>query len=102
MSEHVRVDLELMGKPIRLACRPEDRETLLAAARRLNSVIDEVRGRGVVGSDRIAALAALDLTHDLLRCEGRLAAIDTIVSERLSALGDSLEFLLNKPEPKAL
>jgi cell division protein ZapA len=68
MSENnVPVTITILDKEYRIACPIDEKDGLLASADYLNRQIKEIRNSGkVVGADRIAVLAALNITHELL------------------------------------
>ena len=67
MSTGKTMDINIMGREFRVACPPEEREELLEAVAYLNNRMREIRDSGkVVGSERIAIMAALNITHELL------------------------------------
>ena len=67
MSTGKTMDINIMGRESRVACPPEEREELLEAVAYLNNRMREIRDSGkVVGSERIAIMAALNITHELL------------------------------------
>jgi cell division protein ZapA len=50
-----------------VACAEEERDALLAAAELVSERMREVRDRGnVIGTDRVAVMAALNMAHELL------------------------------------
>lgn len=60
------VEILVLGKPYRIACTESERDDLLESARYLDQKMREVRDVGrVVGLDRIAVMAALNITHEL-------------------------------------
>jgi cell division protein ZapA len=66
------MDVEIMGREFRVACPVEEREELLQAVAYLNKRMREIRDSGkVVGSERIAIMAALNVTHELLTARNR-------------------------------
>ena len=51
-----------------MACPEDERQALLESARLLDRNMRDIRDRGkVVGLDRIAVMAALNITHELLQ-----------------------------------
>jgi len=55
-----------MGREYRVACRPQEREELMACAQYVDRKMASVREAGkVLGSDRIAVLVALQLAQEL-------------------------------------
>ena len=66
------MDVDIMGREFRVVCPVEEREELLQAVAYLNKRMREIRDSGkVVGSERIAIMAALNITHELLTARNR-------------------------------
>ena len=60
------VCLVIMGKEYRIACDPEEQDDLIHSARQLDAQMRRMRDSGkIAGADRIAVMAALNLTHEL-------------------------------------
>lgn len=56
-----------MGREFCVTCPDEEREEIQLAAAYLDRKIQEIRAEGkVIDSDRIAIIAALSITHELL------------------------------------
>lgn len=56
-----------MGREFCITCPDEEQEEIQLAATYLNKKIQEVKAEGkVIDSDRIAIIAALSITHELL------------------------------------
>lgn len=73
MSQANTVTLQILDKEYRIACPAEERDNLESAARYLNDKMREIRSSGkVIGADRIAVMAALNITHELLHKQQRL------------------------------
>ena len=71
-SEPSPVTITILGKEYRVACPPEERAKLEASAHYLDRKMREVRDRGrgrTTGSDHVAIMAALNITHELLQKE---------------------------------
>ena len=61
------VDVAIMGREFRVTCPDEEREELLQAVTYLDKKMCEIRDNGkVVGSERIAIMAGLNIAHELL------------------------------------
>lgn len=61
------ITVSIIGKDYQISCPKEEQTALRASAELLNDKMLEIRGSGkVVGVDRIAVMAALNLAHDLL------------------------------------
>ncbi len=62
------VEVRILEKEFRVACPPGEKESLLQAAEHLNEKMKEIRNSGkIIGSDRIAIMAALNITHEMLQ-----------------------------------
>lgn len=67
MSASKTMNVTIMGREFRVACPDEEREELLQSVSYLDKRMREIRDSGkVVGSERIAIMAALNITHELL------------------------------------
>jgi cell division protein ZapA len=65
MFAHVNV--KILEKEYQIACPAEERKSLIDSAELLNGKMREIRDSGkVVGLDRIAVMAALNMANDLL------------------------------------
>jgi len=59
-----------MDKDYRVSCPSGEETTLKASAEFLNNKLKEIRDRGsIIGSERIAIMAALNLAHELLNSQ---------------------------------
>lgn len=98
MSGNVRqLTVQILDKEYRVACQPDEEAALHDAARFLNQKMQEIRDRGrVIGIDRIAVMAALNLAHELL--QGRTAKVqdDEAVTNKIRYLRGKLESAINK------
>lgn len=75
MAEPVKI--YILDREFVIACPEEERPALLQAAAFLNQKMQEIRDKGkVIGIDRIAVLAALNLAHELQELRAREAEID--------------------------
>jgi cell division protein ZapA len=67
------LDVNIMGREFRIACSEDEQKDLLKAIEYLNNKMREIRDAGkVIGVERIAIMAALNITHEFLstRVEG--------------------------------
>ena len=92
-----RVSVRILEKEYQVACLPEERSELLDSAEYLNLKMREIRDAGnIVGLDRIAVMVALNLAHELLKVNGRGAAADTDVSQKIRQLRERVEGALTR------
>lgn len=67
MSESRSLQITVMGRDFRVACAEDEQAGLLQAVDYLNKKMLEIRDSGkVIGLERIAIMAALNIAHDLL------------------------------------
>lgn len=67
MANNVSLDVAIMGREFRVACPEEEKEGLLQAVSYLDRKMREIRDSGkVIGLERIAIMAAINITHDYL------------------------------------
>lgn len=60
------VDVSIMGREFRVACPEEEERALLESVAYLDKKMHEIRDAGkVVGIERIAIMAALNIAHEL-------------------------------------
>ena len=91
------VTIKILEKEYNVACPIEEKPALLASAELLNLKMREIRdGGNIVGLDRIAVMAALNLAHELLKMRGRGDAVDTDVSQKIRQLRERVEGALNR------
>jgi cell division protein ZapA len=94
-SEPKPVTVNLLGKEYRVACPPEEREGLLQSAAYLDEKMREIRDRGrTTGSDNIAIMAALNITHDLMQKQGQNEKADSSFSAKVKNLQSKIEAAL--------
>ncbi|MBD7976832.1 MULTISPECIES: cell division protein ZapA [Pseudomonas] len=68
MTQSTTVTVMILDKEYCIACPAEARSNLENSARYLDSKMREIRATGkVIGSERVAVMAALNITHELLQ-----------------------------------
>lgn len=61
------IDINILGREFRVACPEDEQESLLSAATYLDKKMREIRDQGkVIGVERIAVMAALNMAYELL------------------------------------
>jgi cell division protein ZapA len=61
------LDVSILGREYRVACKESERDELTRAVQYLDRRMREIRDAGkIAGTERIAVMAALNITHELL------------------------------------
>jgi cell division protein ZapA len=86
------VAVHLLDKEYLVACTPEERPGLLAAAGLLDSKMRDVRNAARSASlDRVAVLAALNLAHELLAQRTQVQSSDGALNHDVGLLRAKLD-----------
>lgn len=97
MSETpIPVTAKILEKEYNISCPPNERDALLASVQHVDEKMREIRNTGkVIGVERIAVMAAINIAHDMLKSQSQVQNIDIDVITRLddlqSKIHDSLE-----------
>ncbi|MFB2704694.1 cell division protein ZapA [Marinobacter shengliensis] len=85
------VEVRILDKEYLVACPQEEQEALLRAARHLDNKMREIRSSGkVFGTERIAVMAALNITHELLERDTISHATSTLLRAMDNRLDEAL------------
>jgi cell division protein ZapA len=99
-DEPIGVTIKVLDKDYRIACPPHEQEGLMASARLLDGRMREIRQTGrVVGSDRIAVLAALNIAHDLVQLQRAQSGEDNETTRRLARIQERIASALSSQAP---
>ena len=89
------VTIRILEKEYNVACPVEEKASLLASAELLNGKMREIRDSGkVVGLDRVAVMAALNLANELIKAQGQDEELKSIVGLRIRAMREHLDSAL--------
>ena len=95
MSELESVTLKILDKEYRVACQPGEKESLTASAKFLTTRLDEIKSKGsVLGAERIAIMAALNISHELLTGESLVNEYNDI-EQRIDGLSQKIQNTIN-------
>jgi cell division protein ZapA len=91
------VTISILGKELMVACPDGERESLSAAARYLDQRMREIQDTGkVIGAERCAVMAALNLTNELLQMRQQFNGVPPEFESRLQALQGRIEAVLQE------
>ena len=95
-AESKGLQINIMGREFRVACPEEEQKGLLEAVDYLNRKMNEIRDQGkVIGLERIAIMAALNITHeflatkvgggfDIAEIKRKMASMETVLDQAIS------------------
>ena len=86
----VTLDVALLGRDYKVACKEGERAELQDAVAFLDGRMREIRDGGkVAGADRIAVMAALNIAHELLRARAQAGTANVEPAGTHAAIDDS-------------
>lgn len=92
-----RVSVRILEKEYVVACPVEERSALLDSAELLNTRLRDIRESGkVVGLDRMAVIAALNLAHDLIKLQQQEHDLEQVAGQRVKAMRERIDTELSK------
>jgi cell division protein ZapA len=93
--EMAQVSVRILEKEYQFACPASERNDLLNAAEFLNAKMRQIRDTGkVVGLDRTAIMAALNLANELLKSRTHEDLMDTDLELRIKTMRQRVESAL--------
>ena len=96
-KEPAHVTVRILEKEYFVSCPQEERTDLLDSADYLNKKMREIRDTGkVVGADRIAVMAALNMANELLRLRRQDNELQGAVSGRVKHMRERVETALQR------
>src|SRR5437899_12949555 len=99
------VEVQLLGRTYRVACEDNEREALMQAVAYLDGKMSDIRRAGkVMGAERIAVMAALNVAHELLsvklgsgfdmgKAMKRLSAFETRIDASIAYMQSSVNIV---------
>ena len=86
------VSISILGKEYLIACPENERSELIKSADYLDKKMREIRDSGkVIGTDRIAVMAALNITNQLLHDNRSANAAPAEVEGRINTMQKKIE-----------
>jgi cell division protein ZapA len=95
-SKQLPVTVSILDKEYRISCTPDERESLLLAAAYLDGQMREIRQGGrIIGTERVAVMAALNIANDLLLSQKTKKDGTINITNRIKNLQEKIEIALN-------
>jgi len=97
------LDVSILGRDYRVACKESERDELLQAVQFLDRRMHEIRDSGkVAGTERIAVMAALNIAHEVLRVRSGTPATggfdSAAIQRRISAMQTAIDRAMAEQE----
>ena len=101
MSSAVRpITVIILDKEYLISCPEDEHEQLHRAASLLNQKMQELKGTGkVVGTERIAVMAALNIASELQSCRSQTSAYNNSVDAAVRRLQSKIDAALTAGVP---
>ncbi len=95
--EVARLSVRILDKEYFVACPSDERADLLDSAEYLSKKMREIRDTGkIVGTDRIAVMAALNLANELLKAKRSESVLGGQMQTRVKGMREKVESSLQK------
>ncbi len=92
---YAHVSIRILEKEYQVACPADEKADLIASAELLNQKMREIRDSGkVIGLDRVAVMAALNMANELLQRTDDDRELKDIVGLRVKAMRERLDTAL--------
>ncbi len=102
MVDTTQVAVTILDKEYLIGCPEGERERLTASARLLDRKMREIRSTGrVIGADRVAVMAALNIAHELIQCRDLETEQERDLRARLKMLQEKIDAVLEEGEGSA-
>ena len=99
MADNSTLVVSILDREFRVSCPPEEQQHLLDSAEVLDQRMREIRDTGrVIGVDRIAMMAALNLTSELLSQEHNVQTNSQSAEKAIDRMADKIERCLHETE----
>lgn len=96
---YAHVSVRILEKEYQVSCPASERTDLLDSAELLNAKMREIRDSGkVVGLDRIAVMAALNIANEVLKHRAKDQTIENTLGPRLKLLSERVESALGNQQ----
>ena len=85
----ISLKISILDKEYQVNCQTDERDALERSAKLLNDKMDEIRhGSHIIGLERVAVMAALNISHDLIKIQNSV--------RQNSGASDALELMDSK------
>jgi len=91
-KQNNQTTVKLLGRDFQVKCPPDKIGELQQSARYLNEKMEEVANRGnILSIDRIAAIAALNITYELQQSQKQKNQYIDSINQRIHSIQEKIE-----------
>ncbi len=99
MADLSTLTVNILDREFRVNCAESEQQNLIDSANTLDKRMRDIRETGrVIGVDRIAIMAALNLASELLSTEGSSTNVIDTVNKSIGRMQEKIEQSLNETE----
>jgi cell division protein ZapA len=97
MNEPTPVVVHILDKEYRIVCPRDEQEALMRSAQFLDDKMREIRRNGkVMGAERIAVMAALNIVNEFLQQKSESEQAEQSFQDRIRTLGNKIDTVLSR------
>lgn len=94
-EQSTAVQVKILDKEYQVNCPPSDQEALMKSAKYLDENMRKIKGRGNIhGGEKIAVMAALNITHDMLRKNRMINESRHITAQQVKGIEDKIDLAI--------
>jgi cell division protein ZapA len=91
------ISINILGEEYLISCEPGEEEALRDSAAFLDNRMKEIRSSGkVMSNERIAVMAALNLSHEVLAMRDKASSDTDQLARKINTLRERIELTLNE------
>jgi cell division protein ZapA len=99
MSDAEPITIQILDKDYRVVCGEDEQAALVESAKYLDLKMREIRDSGkVIGADRIAVMAALNIANEMLQQLQQREQVSRTMTTRIRTLEDKIDTALNRSQ----
>ena len=96
-KNNVTVSVRILDREYQISCPENEVEALRKSAQELDGHMNDIRSNGkIVGVDRIAIMAALNITNDLLKLKLESKSNYVISQDKVTDIGNRISQTIEK------
>lgn len=94
-EQSTAMQVKILDKEYQVNCPPADQEALIKSAQYLDENMRKIKGRGNIhGTEKIAVMAALNITHDMLRKNRMINDTRLSTAQQVKGLEDKIDMAI--------